>query len=97
MVVFKPLSKENLLDIAHLMLGSLKENLSDKGMEFLITEELKEKIVELGYSPIFGAREMRRVLQDKVENVLANSILSGRLRRGNTIEINPENFSLIIS
>ncbi len=96
-VVFKPLSRENLLDIAQLMLGGLKENLSDKGMEFLITEELKEKIVELGYSPTLGARAMRRVLQDKVENVLANSILSGKLKRGNTVEINPEDFSLIIN
>ena len=95
-VVFKPLTKENLLDIAQLMLKKLAENLRDKGIEFEITQELKEKIVELSYSPEFGAREMRRVIQDKVENVLANALLSGKLKRGNKVKVNPKDFSLII-
>ena len=95
-VVFKPLTKVNLLDIAQLMLSKLKENLSEKGIEFLITKDLKEKIVELGYSPAFGAREMRRVLQDKVENVLARAILEGKLKRGNVVKVKPKDFSLII-
>jgi len=95
-VVFKPLSKRNLLDIAQLMLKKLAENLRDKGIEFEITQELKEKIVELGYSPEFGAREMRRVIQDKVENVLANALLSGKLKRGNKVKVNSKDFSLII-
>jgi ATP-dependent Clp protease ATP-binding subunit ClpC len=95
-VVFKPLTKENLLAISHLMLKKLAENLKDKGIEFEITQDLKEKIVDLGYSPQFGAREMRRVLQDKVENVLAEAILSGKLKRGNKVKVNPEDFSLII-
>ena len=94
-VVFWPLSKENLLDIAQLMLGSLKKNLQEKGIEFIISEPLKEKIVELGYSPVFGARAMRRVIQDKVENVLASALLSGELKRGQKVEINPEDFTLI--
>ncbi len=96
-VVFKPLSRENLLDIAQLMLKKLAENLRDKGIEFEITQELKEKIVELGYSPEFGARQMRRVIQDKVENVLANAILSGKLKRGNKVKVDPKKFRLIIT
>ncbi|MCD6500767.1 ATP-dependent Clp protease ATP-binding subunit [bacterium] len=96
-VVFKPLSRENLLDIAQLMLKKLAENLRDKGIEFEITQGLKEKIAELGYSPEFGAREMRRVIQDKVENVLATAILSGKLKRGDMVKVNPKNFSLIIT
>ncbi|TSC75004.1 MAG: ATPase [Parcubacteria group bacterium Gr01-1014_30] len=93
-VVFKPLSKENLLDVAQLLLQGLKKNLIEKGIEFLVTEALKEKMAELGYSPVFGARQMRRVIQDKVENVLAQAILSGRLTRGSRAEINPETFEL---
>jgi len=96
-VVFWPLSKENLLDIAQLMLGSLKKNLQEKGIEFIIGEPLKEKIVELGYSPVFGAREMRRVIQDKVENVLASALLSGELKRGNKAKIDSKEFKLIIN
>jgi len=88
-VLFKPLSKENLLDIAELFLQELKENLLKKNIDFIITFDLKEKIVGLGYNPSFGAREMRRVIQDKVENILAQAILSGQLSKGNSVEIQP--------
>jgi len=93
-VVFSPLSKENFLDISQLMLERLKNNLKERGIEFLITPSLKEKIVELGYSPIFGARELRRVIQDKVENVLARALLEEKLKRGDRIEIDPLSFEI---
>ena len=96
-VVFKSLSKENLLDIAELLLRKLKENLEKKGIEFIITEPLKEKIVELGYSPIFGARQMRRVIQDNLENVLASAVLSDQLKKGDRVEVEPKEFKLKIS
>lgn len=96
MVVFRPLSKENLLAIADLMLGALKKNLKEKGIDFIITMPLKEKIVELGYDPTFGARAMRRVIQDKVENVLAVALLSDTIKRGDDIEIDPATFTIKI-
>jgi ATP-dependent Clp protease ATP-binding subunit ClpA len=96
-VVFRPLTKENLLSISELLLNKIKNNLFLKGIEFVITPELKEKIVELSYSPTFGAREMRRVIQDKVENVLAVGILSNKLIKGSSVKINPENFTLEIN
>ena len=96
-IVFKPLTKENLLDIAELLLKSLKKNLVQKDIEFVITLPLKEKIVELGYSPIFGAREIRRVIQDKVENPLAQAILAGKIKRRDKVEIDPSEFKLIIN
>jgi ATP-dependent Clp protease ATP-binding subunit ClpC len=89
-VVFKALSKENLLDIAGLLLEKIKKNLTDKGIEFIINQPLKEKIVELGYDPTFGARQMKRVIQDKVENVLASALLSGELKRGERVGIDSE-------
>ena len=96
-VVFRPLTIENLLDIAHLMLNKLKRNLKEKGIEFIITEKLKDKIVKLSYRPEFGAREMRRVISETVEEALARAILKGTLKRGQKVKINPEDFSLIIS
>lgn len=96
-VVFTPLSKQHLMDIAQLMLKSLTKNLKEKGVEFTITEELKEKIVELGYNPRFGAREMRRVIQDKVENNLASAFLADKLPRGCKVKVNPQDFTLIIN
>jgi ATP-dependent Clp protease ATP-binding subunit ClpA len=96
-VVFRPLSKENLLDIVELMLQKLKKKLAEKEIEFVITLTLKEKIVELGYDPTFGARNIQRVIQDKLGNVLAKAILSGELKRGNRAEIDPEGFNLKIN
>ena len=96
-VIFKPLTKENLLEITQLLLEKLKKNLAQKDIDFVITPELKEKITELGYDPIFGARQMRRVIQDKIENVLAQAILAGQLKRGNRVQIDPEEFKLKIN
>jgi ATP-dependent Clp protease ATP-binding subunit ClpC len=93
-VVFKSLTHENLLAIAELMLVKLRQNLLQKDIELIITQELKEKLVELGYNPIFGAREMTRVIQERVENVLANAILSNKIKRGNRVKILPTNFDL---
>ena len=79
------------------MLNGLKENLAEKGVNFTITEDLKEKISELGYNPVFGARQMRRVIQDKVENVLASALLSGEVQRGDKVSMDSKDFKLIIN
>lgn len=94
-VIFHPLTKENLMDIAQLMLASLAKKLAEKDVVLSITESLKEKIVELSYKPEFGAREMRRVLQDTVENAIAEVLLSDKIVKGDKIEINPENFEVV--
>jgi len=95
-VLFKPLTKENLLKIAELMLKKIEKSLKEKDIEFLITDELKEKIVELSYDPKFGAREMQRIIQDKVGNVLAEGILRGILKRGSKVEVDSQTFQLIL-
>lgn len=96
-VIFHPLTKDNLMKIAQLSLQSLQKNLKEKDIDFQITDSLKEKIVELSYKPEFGAREMRRVIQDKVENIVASALLSEKIKKGDKIEINPENFEIIIN
>ncbi|MDP4007461.1 MAG: ATP-dependent Clp protease ATP-binding subunit [bacterium] len=92
--LFQPLTKENLLGIAELMLAKLQRNLREKGIELQITEPLKARIAELGYNPQFGARDMRRVIQDKVENALATALLRGDMKRGDTVSIDPETFEI---
>ena len=91
-VLFRPLTKENLLDIAQLMLRKIQEGLMEKNIDFIITQELKEKIVELGYNITFGARNLKRVIQDKVENALAEELLRGEIKRGDRIEVDPKRF-----
>ncbi len=95
-ILFTPLTKEHLLQIAGLMLKKLQSTMmTEKGIELKITEELKAKIAELGYNPTFGARNMRRVLQDKVENSLAVALLSNTIKRGDRIAVDPATFSVI--
>ena len=96
-VLFKPLGKPELLQIAGLMLNKLSKSLLDKGIKFEATSELKEKIVELSYTPAFGAREMKRIMQGKVENSLAKALLLGDLKRGTRVVISPLDFSLKIT
>jgi ATP-dependent Clp protease ATP-binding subunit ClpC len=95
-VVFRALTQKELLSIAELQLGKLKKNLMEKEINFIVTDKLKEKIVELSYNPSFGAREMKRVIQDKVENGLAQAFLADKIKNGATIEIDPEEFYIII-
>lgn len=96
-VIFHPLTKDNLLKIAQLSLQGLQKSLKEKEIDFEITDSLKEKIVELSYKPEFGAREMRRVIQDKVENAVASALLADKIKKGDKIQINPETFELIIN
>ena len=96
-VIFHPLTKDNLLKIAQLFLKSLQKNLEEREIDFEITEDLKEKIVELSYKPEYGAREMRRVIQDNVENNVASALLSDKIKKGDRIEINSENFDIIVN
>ncbi|MGM0439345.1 MAG: AAA family ATPase [Patescibacteria group bacterium] len=93
-VIFEPLSKDNLIDIAELQLQKLKNNLKEKHIDLQITEELKKKIVEISYEPVFGAREMQRVIQNKVGDALASGMLSDELEAGDKVKINPEDFSV---
>jgi ATP-dependent Clp protease ATP-binding subunit ClpC len=96
-IIFHPLTKENLMDIAQLSLKSLQKNLKEKEIDFEITEHLKEEIVRLSYKPAFGAREMRRVIQDKVENSIAQVLISEQIKKGDKIKINPDTFEVIIN
>ncbi len=95
-VLFHPLTKDNLLKISQLTLQGLQKNLKEKEIDFEITEPLKEKIVELSYKPEYGAREMRRVVQDKVENSIAQALLSDKIGKGDKIEIDPETFEVLV-
>lgn len=94
-VMFNSLDKENLLQIAGLHLQDLAKNLKEENIDFIISEALKEKVVELSYKPEFGARQMRRVVQDNIENVIAQALIADSISLGDRVEINPQNFEII--
>jgi ATP-dependent Clp protease ATP-binding subunit ClpC len=93
-ILFHPLSKENLLSIAELLLKKIKDQLKKKDVDLVVEKEVLEQIVALSYTPEFGARQMQRVIQDKVANVLAQYILEGKIKRGERILIN-KNFEIL--
>ncbi len=78
-IVFKPLSEGNVLDITRLMLARIEKTLEVKGIRMRAEEGGIKILAREGYDPKFGARPLRRLLQDKVENTIANKILAGRL------------------
>ena len=87
-IVFKPLSEEDTVSIATLMLKKIKKNLSEKGIDLKADKEGVAILAHEGYDPKFGARPLRRLLQDKIEDNIANKILAGELKRRDTIVIN---------
>ncbi|NCU17109.1 ATP-dependent Clp protease ATP-binding subunit [Pallidibacillus pasinlerensis] len=74
-VEFKPLEKEHLLQIVDLMLEEVSEQLQEEEKQLTITDEVKEKLVELGYNPQFGARPLRRTIQEYLEDKIADYII----------------------
>ncbi len=90
-IIFKPLSHKHLVQIAELLLGELRKRLlENKDIEIKFLPGVTEKIAELGYEPQFGARPMKRVIQKKVEDLIAKRILKGEIKRGDKVEIKAE-------
>ena len=81
-VGFHPLAKEHLEKIARLLLLDLEARLKNKGVGIVIDEELIQYVVSFGSDPTFGARPMRRAIQDKIEKAVADALLRGSLRPG---------------
>ncbi len=94
-IIFKALTKEDLIKITQLQLEKIKKTLTERHVDLVITQELKEQIVELSYDPVFGAREIKRKIQDKVENAIAKALLSDTLKNGDKIQIDPKTFEVI--
>ncbi|MEI6191082.1 MAG: AAA family ATPase [bacterium] len=84
-ILFQPLNKENLSEIANLMLQKVAKKLGEKGMVLSINKELINFIVQGGYNQTFGARPMNRLIQDTVEKHIADLVIRGTLSAGQTI------------
>ena len=89
-VVFEPLTKENLMQIIDLMIFGVNKTLAGQKITVSVTPEAKILLANLGYDPKLGARPMRRVIQRVVENTIARKMLSGEAQAGSSIEITPE-------
>ncbi|MGE5298074.1 MAG: AAA family ATPase [Acidobacteriaceae bacterium] len=89
-VLFAPLSQDELIKVAGLIIKGLNKRLLDKEISIKATPELLKLIVDKAYSPEFGARPLRRFVQEHVENYIASGILDGSIKRGQVVELKAE-------
>src|SRR5690625_519639 len=91
-IVFHSLEKKHMSEIVKLMIAELKERLSEKDIEFTITDRAIEKIAEIGFDPEYGARPLRRAIQRHIEDLLSEEVLRGRIKKGEKAKIglNPQ-------
>jgi ATP-dependent Clp protease ATP-binding subunit ClpC len=86
-IVFQALTRDQIRDIVRLQLEKVERRLRGQGVEPSWTESLIEYLADRGYSPQFGARELRRIIQQEVEGLLARKLLSGEIKEGSAIEV----------
>ncbi len=94
-VVFHPLTRDQIADIVELQLTRLRERLSDRGLSLELTDEAKELIAEAGWDPTYGARPLKRALQRMVENPLALRLLEGDFGEGDTVRVDARDGELV--
>jgi ATP-dependent Clp protease ATP-binding subunit ClpB len=86
-IVFHPLRKEQLTLIVDVQLENLRKRLAARGMKLQLTDGAKRLLADEGYDPTLGARPLKRVIQQRLENPLANRILGGEYVEGDTIRV----------
>ncbi len=95
-VMFKPLTKDELLQVVDLILVGVNKTLEPQKVTVNVTNEAKKYLVEAGYDPRLGARPMRRVVQRAVENTVAKQMLSGDIEAGSSVDISLEQVKQVL-
>ncbi len=94
-VVFHPLLSEQIAQIANIQIAALAKRLQDKSIGLTISDEALSKISAAGFDPLFGARPLKRAIQNEIENPLAQKLLSGVFDKNSEINITVENGELV--
>jgi ATP-dependent Clp protease ATP-binding subunit ClpB len=89
-VVFHPLAREQIRAIANIQIDFLRRRLEDRNLEMQISEAALDRIGEAGFDPVYGARPLKRAIQQDIENQLAQEILAGKFLPGDVIEVDVE-------
>ena len=89
-VVFHPLAKDQLKGIASIQLGFLQKRLAERDIGLALSNEALDKLVDAGFDPVYGARPLKRAIQQQLENPLAQSLLRGEYLQGDTIHVGVE-------
>jgi len=95
-VVFHSLNKEQIRQIVDLMLSQVAKSVAEKKMKLLVTDAVRNFLGEKGYDPNYGARPLRRVIQDEVEDKLSEALLRGDFEVGCTINVDYDGEKIVI-
>ena len=86
-ITFNQLTPQDLAGIVDIQVDNLRRRLSDRGLSLALTEDARTALADEGYDPQFGARPLKRVIQQRIENPIATKILAGDLEPGDTIAV----------
>jgi len=96
-IVFRQLNREEVKEIAEIMLKEVFGRMGDKGITLTVSDAFKERLVEEGYNPAYGARPLRRAVMRLLEDSLAEEVLSGRIKDGDHAEVDiDENKKVVV-
>ena len=96
-IVFRQLTRDEVKDIAEIMLKEVFLRIKEKGIALSVSEDFKERLVEEGYNPSYGARPLRRAVMRLLEDSLAEEVLSGRIKDGDKAEVDiDENKKVVV-
>jgi ATP-dependent Clp protease ATP-binding subunit ClpC len=95
-IVFHALEKEHLVKIVDLLLNTLFKRLGEQNIELELTDRAKEKIVEEGNDPEYGARPLRRAIQKNIEDLLSEELLKGTVTNGKKVIIDVESGEFVV-
>lgn len=96
-IVFKPLTMKELLQIVDLLMASVNKRLEERNIKLILSQEAKRELARLGYDPAYGARPLKRVVQRYIETPLAEKIIKGEIKDGSTVKVeyNESGFSFV--
>ena len=95
-IVFHQITREQLQDIVDIQINRLRPRLAERHITLQLTNAARNLLAEMGFDPQFGARPLKRVIQQEVENRIARGILDGTIRDGDTVEIDAQDGKLVM-
>lgn len=96
-VVFKPISREDMIKITEIQLGNTTKLLQEQNIDIELSDAAKKHLAEIGYDPVYGARPLRRLIQQQIENPISSLIIKQEIKEGDTALVNFQNGEFIFS
>ena len=96
-VVFEPLAREQIAGIAQIQMGRLRKRLAERELSLELSDDAMDKLIAVGFDPVYGARPLKRAIQRWIENPLAQLILAGRFNPGAKIHAKVENDEIVFA